>query len=250
MSYLSKLVPMGYFWGTRIEGNSWTFHLAFEWFPALMVSVLFSGLPWYQSIGLTFANYLAFICVYECGYVCNDYFTTRHEELSRTRGSESWHWSQVAVLILVRAGVFAGLVVVLCKAWDFPWLGFFTFLGLVFTLHNQKMGVELKLLTFAWLSLMRFVAPSLFVVAFIYRFPLVVSAVLFYTGFRSLAYLESKGALHMAGRRSWQFRMAYFVSILPMTVALHGSSGVSLFEVLSCYFALLALLGARRFKVQ
>jgi hypothetical protein len=246
MSYLSKLLPMGYFWGTRIEGNSWTFHLAFEWFPALMVTLLFSGLPWSMSIALTFANYLAFICVYECGYVCNDYFTTRHEELSRTRGSEKWHWSQVVLLIVIRLLVFGWLAHHLGKAQDYAWLGFFAFLALVFTLHNQKMGTELKLITFAWLSLMRFVAPCLFLLPSHYRFPLIVSGLLFYTGFRSLAYLDSKGALRLPGRRSWQFRISYFVSILPLSLALQGYAGARILLILGIYFSVLAILGARR----
>ncbi len=240
---MKAFLPFWYFWDSRLRHGSLAFHLTFEWLSAILIAALFGQGPIYSDLAQLPWAYLAFISVYEIGYICNDYFAARFEQGSRPRGADRYNTGQIVGMILVRLSFFAAVSHLLGRIDDPHWRGFYLALSLVFGLHNLPLPVELKVITFTWLSVCRFAAPTLFLIAPNYVPALFLSTLAFYSGFRLLPYMDSKGILRLPGRRKPVFRLCYFLSILPLAWYLKGYAGGELFLVLNLYFVSLALAG-------
>ncbi|MBS2034777.1 hypothetical protein JST97_07310 [bacterium] len=240
---LKALCPFWYFWDTRLRRGSLAFHFTFEWLSAILLAAFFGQGPvWFDLARLPMV-YLAFVSIYEIGYICNDFYAARFEQGSRPRGAERFSNLQVLVMIFTRLLSFAALSGLLGFQHNPQWQAFFLMLSLVFSLHNFPLPVELKVITFTWLSVCRFTAPTLFLLRTSYVPALFLSTLTFYSGFRLLPYMDSKGILKMPGRRKPIFRLCYFVSILPLAWFLRDYPGGDLFWWLNLYFAGLALGG-------
>ncbi len=240
---MKALCPFWYFWDTRLRRGSLAFHLTFEWLSALLVVAFFGRGPLLGDLlQLPFA-YLAFISIYEIGYICNDYFAARYEQGSRPRGADRYSNPQILAMIAIRIVAFAFFSKILGRLDDPQWGGFYLALSLVFGLHNLPLPVELKVITFTWLSVCRFAAPSLFLIRASHVPALFLSTLVFYSGFRLLPYMDSKGILLMPGRRKPAFRLCYFVSVLPLAWYLRAHPGGDLFLCLNLYFVSLGWAG-------
>lgn len=240
---MRALCPFWYFWDTRLRRGSLAFHMTFEWLSALIVAGLFGRGPLLSDLLQLPLAYLAFISIYEIGYICNDYFSARFEQGSRPRGADRYTTPQILAMITVRIVSFAIFSKLLGRSQDPQWGGFYLALSLVFGLHNLPLPVELKVITFTWLSVCRFAAPTLFLIRSSHVPALFLSTLVFYSGFRLLPYMDSKGILQMPGRRKPIFRLCYFLSVLPLAWYLKDHPGGDLFLCLNLYFVSLALAG-------
>ncbi|MGJ7457443.1 hypothetical protein [Halomonas sp. RA08-2] len=240
---LVYLMPFSYFYNTRLRNGSVAFHLIFEWLAAVVLALAIGAVDPAQALLAAGLSYLAFISLYEVGYLINDLFSARKEDGGRTRGPQgvsitwvaSWFGSRFLVFIIVTA--------LMGHVGSPEWWAFFLALVLVFGLHNWLNDRELKVATFQWLGWLRFMAPVIFVVDEAQLAGVGLAAAVAYVGFRIFGYLDSKGLLLMPGRQSSTFRLFYF--LMPMTgvLVLWPYDAAKGYIILSSYFAAVAVLG-------
>lgn len=240
---LVYLLPFSYFLNTRLREGSVAFHLIFEWLAAMLLVVVVGTPAPLQALAMAGLSYLAFISVYEIGYLVNDLFAAQREVGGRKRGPKNatlgwgvaWTGSRLMVFVLITAWL------------DFmtmpAWWSFYLALCLTFALHNVLQDSELKSATFLWLAWLRFMAPVMFVVEDDQRLGIGLAAAVSYVAFRLLGYLDSKSLLRMPGRQRASFRLFYFFMPLIGLLALWPYAGAEGFMVLTGYFAIVAAVG-------
>ncbi|MFD2190050.1 hypothetical protein [Pistricoccus aurantiacus] len=237
------LMPFSYFFYTRLRGGSIAFHLIFEWLAAAILVLAIGISSPLKSLIMAGLSYLAFISLYEIGYLINDLYAANKEIGGRKRGprnvSRQWIWSWFGSRLLV----FLGITVLLGFYDSLGWWLFFLALCIVFALHNVLEDKELKAATFLWLAWFRFMAPVIFVVEDSQLFGVGMAAAMSYAGFRLFGYLDSKRLLSMPGRQRGQFRLFFFLMPLAGAVALWPYSSAQGFLILTIYFAVAATVG-------
>lgn len=233
---LLLLLPFSYAFKSRYAADL-RFFVAVDLVPSLLTCALFAQGPVISNILLALVFYVAFISVYEIGYIVNDYVSVGWEASPRKRGPKPAGPWLLSAWILSRILTFF-VAAHFLPALDQLFWGFYLCLIVVFAAHNFLKRLELKFCTFYWLSISRFVAPTFFLLSPSDRPSLLLAATVLYSTIRSLSYLDSKGMLSMPGRKSSSFRLAYYTAPLPLVVAL----GWSPFTALTIYFFLLAVL--------
>ena len=241
---LAYLLPFSYFWVTRLRNGSIGFHLLFEWLAAAVVVVALDPANAADGLCIALLSYLAFISLYEIGYIANDLFAARKEADGRLRGPQGTPLGWVAGWVLARLAVFALVSYVLHKAGDVMWWALFGGLAVVFAMHNHLRERELKAGTFLWLSWYRFMAPIMFAVPVAYLPGIAFGCAITYSAFRQFGYLDSKGLLVMPGRKRPVFRWSFFMWPLLAAVVLAPIAEARGYVVLVVYFAVVASVGA------
>ncbi len=237
------LLPFSYFLNTRLRGGSLAFHAIFEWLAAIIVVLFVGDATPSQALVAAGLSYLAFISIYEIGYLVNDLFAAHKELRGRKRGPQSARGGWVAAWFASRLASFA-LATGLMGALAAPgWWSFFAALCAVFALHNSLTDREYKTATFLWLAWLRFMAPLIFVVQDSQRLGVGLGAAMAYAAFRMFGYLDSKGLLQMPGRQRPGFRLFFFLMPLAGSLALWSYDGARGFLVLTGYYAIAAALG-------
>lgn len=241
---LVYLLPFSYFLDTRLRESRISFHLIFEWLAAALLVVVLGAAEPLQALVMAGLIYLAFISVYEIGYLVNDLYASPREAEGRKRGPQgtslgwgvAWSGSRLLVFMLVTTWL------------DFlavpAWWTFYLALSITFALHNLLQDKELKSATFLWLAWLRFMAPVIFVVEDAQRLGIGLAAAVSYVAFRLLGYLDSKGLLRMPGRQRISFRLFFFLMPLIGLLALWPYAGAEGFMLLTGYFAVAASAGA------
>lgn len=187
--------------------------------------------------------YLAFISLYELGYMANDLHSAHHESDGRRRGPQGAGFQWVAAWVLVRIAAFLGVTAIL-NQWSQPeWWLFFSTLATVFTLHNWLKDREMKTSTFAWLAWFRFMAPVMFIVPDSQLMGVGMAAAMGYVAFRQLGYLDSKGLLNMPGRKQFAFRRFFFLMPLLGIPVLWPYPEAQGYGCLTAYWAVVAVIG-------
>lgn len=237
------LIPFTYFFDTRLRVGSVAFHAVFEWLAAVVMVYLLGAWAPTQSLLVALLAYLAFICLYEIGYIVNDLLSSAKEKGGRKRGPQGVGKGWVAAWFMSRLVVFVAATHFAGQKFEPAWWSFFGALCLVFALHNVLVDRELKAVTFLWLAWFRFMAPIMFAVQPDQRMGIAFAAAMSYGGFRLFGYLDSKGLLKMSGRQRPVFRLFFFTIPLAGALALWPDPSGRGFVFLAAYFALLATLG-------
>lgn len=237
------LLPFTYFLDTRLRGGSVSFHLTFEWLAAALLSVTIGAGPPAESLLIAFGSYLAFISLYEIGYLINDIFAARKEAGGRKRGPQGASSRWIGIWFGSRVLVFLGITVLMGHFLSPGWWSFFAALAIVFSLHNLLEDKELKTATFQWLGWLRFMAPVLFVIEEGQLLGVGLAAAVAYVAFRMFGYMDSKGLLQMSGRQRPGFRLFFFLMPLAGVLALWPYDSAKGFVILSGFFALVASVG-------
>lgn len=237
------LLPFAYFYKTRLREGSLAFHVIFEWLAAGVLVVAVGAAAPATALAGAGLSYLAFISLYEIGYLANDLFASRIEADGRKRGPQGAGGAWVAAWVMARLVIFIFATVLMDKLATPEWWSFFAALCVVFALHNALTDKEFKAATFLWLAWFRFMAPVMFMVMEDQRLGIGMAAAMAYASFRLFGYLDSKGLLSMPGRQRPRFRLFFFLMPLAGALALWPYEGARGFVVLTSYFALAALLG-------
>lgn len=237
------LLPFSYFYDTRLRSGSLAFHAVFEWLAAAVLVLVVGAAGSVQALLAAGLSYLAFISLYEIGYLFNDLFASRKEVGGRQRGPQGASGMWVTAWFAARLAAFMFATVLMEKQATPEWWSFFAALSVVFALHNRLTDRELKAATFLWLAWFRFMAPVMFVVQDTQRMGIGLAAAMAYASFRLFGYLDSKGLLQMPGRQRLEFRLFFFMIPLAGALALWSYDGAQGFLVLTAYYALSALLG-------
>jgi hypothetical protein len=237
---LLSLLPFCYFARTRIEGlRDLAYLVATSWIPGIWLLIRLGGLGPVEALTVFGIGYLAFIAVYEIGYLVNDGWDAKKTPDGRNRLPFALNAAFVGAFVLIR--VAAWIAVGAATGWleSGAWLGCFATLAVVFAAHNLISSAALRAASFYQLATLRFVAP---VIAALPRediLPAVTAALLFYTYFRFLSYLESKALLDMPDRREAHFSIAQVAILAPLILFLAFTTGSLLMAELLLYFALL-----------
>lgn len=246
---LRILLPFSYFITTRLkDGRSRLFHAAYEWVPGIALAY-FCGV---EQVLLTFLlSYLAFISIYELGYLMNDAISHRREGERQRHGPLST--KTLIVLVVVRLVVFAYLFAYL----DFYHLSVlhlnstlsevmlmevgYVMLAVTFILHNLLRSASIKCLTFIMLSYLRFMLPIAPWLTAALVFELTIPVLLNYSLFRLFIYMDSKNLLSGFDRRSPAFLISFYLLTTVFGVLLSFMSDSWIPAGLSLYYLVLAV---------
>lgn len=243
LTRLLYLLPFSYFWSTRLRHGSIGFHVLFEWLAAAMlIAALAPGAIW-TPLATGLLAYVAFISLYEIGYIANDLIMAPREEAGRTRGPQGTPAAWIVVWMALRMVVFVAVTAALGRLGSHAWWSYFLALAVVFAFHNGLADKELKAGTFLWLSWFRFMAPVVFAVPSEHALGIGLACAMSYSAFRQFGYLDSKGLLQMPGRKRPQFRWVFFLWPLLGALALATLPGAKGLILLTGYFALVASVG-------
>jgi hypothetical protein len=205
-------IPFFYFQRTRLNNlKSLLFHSYAEWLLALGILAL-SGYSIADSLYHFLLGYLAFISLYEIGYITNDVHSVRHEAKPRKRLKDFNPTDTLVTLwIVIRIIVFVGFSYLLHVLTDLRWGVFYAVLALMFFLHNALKDKQLKTFTFMNLAFLRFLAPFFIFLTTDQVVLWLPGIVLHYVFFRTLTYMDSKDLLHMPGRDTVPFKLNYYL---------------------------------------
>jgi hypothetical protein len=177
-------------------------------------------------------GYLAFISVYEIGYIINDCVSVRFEQNPRKRVKEFDPSNLlIAFWILIRIVFFLAITFVIHKQFSGQWWWFYLILVVVFFVHNILQSKQYRVFTFICLAFLRFYAPLFPFITMDFLLQTLNAVLLFYIFFRTITYLDSKGLLVIPSRASFDFKAAYYFFLLPVsiTIAVLAESYFSLF---------------------
>ena len=243
VSRILSLLPFTYFWSTRLRSSSIGFHVLFEWLAAAVLVVQLSPEPWLLFFSQSLLAYLAFISVYEVGYLSNDLIAASGEAGGRMRAPQGTGCGWFTAWVVTRVLAFIAVTHVLHQLGSWTWWAFFCALAVVFAMHNRITDSEIKAGTFLWLSWFRFMAPIMFVIPSRYLLGVAFACAMSYSAFRQFGYLDSKGLLLMPGRKRPVVRWTFFVWPLLGTAVLFPLPDAKGFVVLTVYYAIIASLG-------
>lgn len=215
MNTIKFLFPFSYFFRSRLRAiTDIIFHFYYEWLLAFLLLFYFTGYNWLQSIQNFFLAYLAFISIYEIGYLGNDVYSARHETEPRLR-IKNFNPSntQLALWIIFRIIIFFSISNYLNVLKSYEWWAFYLVIVLFFYLHNKLRQKELKTFTFINLAFTRFLAPVFIFLDSKQLLIIVPSVLLNYVLYRTLTYMDSKKLLHMPSRPLAAFKVNYYLLI-------------------------------------
>lgn len=232
-------IPFLYFQKTRLNNlKSVLFHAYAEW--ALGVGILFLSGYSVQSAFIKFlVGYLAFIALYEIGYITNDVHSVRHEAKPRKRLKEfNPTNTAVAVWIAIRIATF-GLISYYLKVWNDPrWLVCYAILALMFFLHNYLRDKQLKTFTFMNLAFLRFIAPFFIFLTNAQISVWIPAILLHYVFYRTLTYMDSKDLLNMPDRESVSFKLCYYLLLAGISLVIYMVTAAPQTLWVNAYFLL------------
>lgn len=239
MNRILYFLPFGYFVKTRLNTKSAIlFHGYAEYLLGVLL-LIYSGMDIPQAVFSFAAAYLAFISVYEIGYIFNDFVSVKFEENPRKR-LQGWDpsWMVIGVWAAIRIAVFLLLTFLLQQASSLQWWLFYLVLALVFATHNVLKLKEHKIFTFIALAFLRFYAPLFPFLEPALLAQTINGVLLFYVFFRTLTYIDSKGLLHIPSRASLAFKTNYYLISLPLAFIITVISGSPICLGLNIYFLL------------
>jgi len=234
------LVPFLYSLITRFNGaRDRAYLVASSWIPATWLIFRLSDVGLVAAIVKFALGYLAFIAVYEIGYFINDAWDARKSAAGRRRIDFAWGPAFVILFVAIRVALW--LAIGYATGWisDPVWLACFAALAAAIAQHNLIASPALRAASFFQLSTLRFAVP---VVASVPRQALLLvfaAALLFYTYFRFLSYLDSKALLDMPARRRPQFGFVQGLMLAPLAILISFLSSSTILAELALYFVMI-----------
>lgn len=212
-----SLVPFGYFAVTRVTSlRDFAYLVATSWLPAIWLLFRLSGLDMIQSV-LTFViGYMAFISIYELGYLVNDAWDSKRSGEGRPRKGFHLGSAYVLAFVILRIGLWAAIGVLTGWMSSLQWLAGFAVLVVAIAQHNLVGRKEFRLASFYELAVLRFTLPVLAALPAAALAPVLLVALIPYSFPRFLAYMESKDILRLEKRREARFGLLLHLSFLPL----------------------------------
>jgi hypothetical protein len=217
---LRCLLPFSYAQYTRFTGpREIVLHALFDWLSAFLLLVVVGHEPVLTALAHFVLGYLAFISIYECGYIANDLLAVRLEQSPRDRlvaGDVSR--TTISAWVSVRLAAFAAVTFVLHEQRSLAWYGYFVVIAVAFAVHNSLRQMGLRAVSFVVLAFLRFFGP---VFAFLSADALKTvapSILVTYVLYRALGYMESKGLLNIPRRATPGFRLGFYAVTSPLAL--------------------------------
>jgi hypothetical protein len=237
--FLRYLFPATYFEATRVPSTALKMYNGLvEWIPAFALSLYFNDFrP--GTAGTVLLSYAAFICLYEIGYLTNDYHSEGFEADPRGRmAALAGQGAAVYALIAARVLFFILCTWLLGVQGSVFWWTFHGTLLATFALHNILPG-DMRVATFFGLSAYRFFGPIIVTLPPEVLTILLPAVLLNHSLYRTTVYLRDKtggAAVSVASK------FAFYAGCLPFSMLLSIFSGSWLPVGLCLYFAFIWLL--------
>ena len=239
--FLRFVLPVTYFQATRL--NRWAlvgYNGLVEWVPAILLSLYFSGAG-LRIVPIVLISYAAFICIYEIGYITNDFYSERFEDDPRGRRSIlTGGWGPVIGLIASRIAFFL-LFTFLADAMQHPlWWAFYLTLLVTFGLHNLLPG-GMRVPSFFALSTYRFFGPLILSLSAPALGLLLPAILLNNSLYRTTVYLRNKEA-DEAREPKVSSKFAFYAACLPVSLLFSVVQQSVIPAAICIYFMLVWLL--------
>jgi hypothetical protein len=207
-------LPFFYFQQTRLNNKkALFFHGVYEWIPAFILSLYSS--PAYVTVVDLLLYYLAFISVYEMGYLLNDQLA--HWEENGRKRTDRLSKSRIALFVVIRLVVFLSITSFQGHMGAPLWWAWYSILILQFALHNFVKLPSLNVITFSTLAFIRFFSPIIVLVPPSLITTLVLPVFLNYVLFRLFIYMDSKEMLKKFDRQSNNYRLGYYLVLFGLS---------------------------------
>lgn len=245
--HMALLLPFGYAFVSRYHWpRDFGVNALTAWVPGVILLACLADLSTWQAMTTYGLGYIAFICVYEVGYLVNDTFGLRHDPTPRRRVELQPNALFIAAFLSVRAVAFG------CAAWGLGvltnplfWVGFAALVASLVA-HNSLRQIELKFYTFLQLSLLRFALPVLpplmaedNTTAIL---TVIVTGLLLFSLPRFLTYLDAKGRLHLPERKHYNYHLKAHLVVFPMIVFLSVITTQAAPLLCACWLLLVQIL--------
>lgn len=220
MEVIKFLFPFSYFYKSRLNSfRSFFFHFYYEWLLNILILIFVAKQTVIDATTHFILAYLAFISIYELGYLANDVFSIRKEINPRKR-IRSFDPSSLELIIWIffRLLVFAGITYFLGAYAAINWWSFYFLLALYFLLHNILASGLLKTFTFFNLAIFRFFAPIFIFLEKDQFLILVPSVIINYVLYRTLTYMDSKELIKVQEREDASFKFYYYLLFLGLSL--------------------------------
>ena len=200
------LIPFTYFQRTRLRSlKEWIFHAWNEWLANCLILFCAFSFDAIEAVKCFLIGYIAFISLYEIGYIANDFYAVRNEANPRMRFGRAISRGMIAFWIVARFALFAAISYYF--QFGFDWFLFYIALAIVFALHNLMDDRSLKTYTFLQLAIFRFWAPVFMFLPKEVVMGLLPITVLYYVFNRTLTYMDSKDLLKLPNRTTLSFKL-------------------------------------------
>jgi hypothetical protein len=208
-----------------------------EWLAGILIIVYFREVSPFTAAWEYLMGFIAFISIYETGYLINDFWSVKHENNPRMRaeGITPSGNQELLAWITFRL-VFFGGVILLTDIATMNYVVFSLLMLVVFGLHNFIREKEVKFLTFISLSLFRFILP-LFPFVRPDDLRLIIPGVLInYCLYRTVNYLDSKDMLVLKNKKEAWFKLSFYLLLLPLSVLFTIQYESPFPLLMNCYF--------------
>ncbi len=210
------LIPGAYYVQTRIEGPRALFYdAATSFIPACWILLRLSDVGVAQGIWQFLLGYVAFIAIYELGYLGNDLLDLKRPD-GRQRCGFRTGGAYVLLFAMIRLSCWIAIAIATGWIENLIWISATGALVLVFAAHNLIAPPEPRIATFLQLALLRFTLPILATVPQASVPLVVILGLVFYVHLRFLAYLDSKALLRMPARKRPEFGLWQVILLLPL----------------------------------
>jgi hypothetical protein len=228
---LIRYIPFLYFQQTRINTfKAAAFHGLYEWVPAIAIVLVVDQ----SAIQYVLLYYLAFISLYEIGYLFNDLLANQQEN-GRTRSTKS-SLIEAIIFILIRLGFFFAATIVARKVSSADWWIWYATLVLLFAGHNMLANRLLKVVTFSALAFIRFFSPIVNILPTELFLVLSVPIGVNYVLYRMIIYMDSKGMLTNIERKSIYFRIMFYLLSFAFSLIVYAKTFSWWPMLVSAYF--------------
>lgn len=194
-------------------------NLVQAWVPGVILVAALTQLSLVDSVGLFLVGYLAFISIYEIGYMVNDSIGLRHDPTPRARINVRFDPLFVVTFIVVRLTVFASIAILGNVFSETTFWAAYLALVVMLTLHNLLRPIEFKFLSFLQLSVLRFSLPTFFALIHVNSSELLILVALLgvfvFVYPRFITYLDAKGRLHIPERKKTRYLLVSLIIMAP-----------------------------------
>lgn len=214
-----SLLPFAYYATTRARrARELPYLVATSWLPAVWLLWRLSELGAAGAMLAFAAGYMAFISIYEIGYLVNDAWDARRSPQGRKRLDFPLTVPFILSFVAIRLAVW--IVVGLITGWfaNAIWLAGYAALIVAIAQHNIVQANSLRLVSFYELATLRFLLPIVASLSAPSLPAATITALLLYTFPRVPGYMDSKGILNLPQRGEPRFGFLLMLSLTPLLI--------------------------------
>ena len=231
------IIPFGYVIVSRVRKFQDVIHLVVTQFvPGVFLTYKLGNSSLALSGAGYFSGYIAFLSIYEVGYLANDAWDAKSKDGGRLRLPFTVDIMFLIPFFTIRLVTWYLLTVKWQPIGDLKWIVMSLTLAVVFALHNLVKNDSFRIATFVQLTILRFCMPIFFAIGVKSASQIMMLSSIVYLHFRSLAYLDSKKLLIMPVRKEKKFGIIEIVLFFPILSLLSYIESESMYLELWLYF--------------